>query len=146
MTSNNNPESPNADADFPFINTTLVAQAPPPTSTPTSDTCSTRLNLGECDWDDVYEDKDGNATGILGVEWEDFSVKQLRAACVKLHVKGFRNLKKNDIVATILKSYRNKKAYNNLHSKKSNKNPATDENKKPAAVEQLESKFSVLFS
>ncbi len=59
----------------------------------------------------ILEDNNVVATSIFGIELEEFSSKRLRVICSKLNTNDIRNAKKPEVVERIVKSYKNKKAY-----------------------------------
>lgn len=103
----------------------VVATSSSPASTPTASD-STKINLQECSWSDINEDEDGNAAGVLGLQWEELSVKQLRILCAAFRIKGIRNSKKPEIIDKIMRTFQIRKAYNKLQSQQDRKPPAED--------------------
>ena len=121
-----------------------VASLPP---CPPRSTFASKLNLLAAQWSDIFEDDNGIAAGIFGIEWEDFSSKQLRAICSKLNIKGVRNAKKPDMVQRITRTHKNRKAYGAMLSQADEKLPSEEQEK--SSRKQIQCPFrlmNVLFS
>jgi len=64
---------------------------------------------------DVDENADGIATGVKGIQWEAFSVKNLRTVlCARLGFKGYKNANKVGIIDIIVRCCKAKKVYDTL--------------------------------
>ena len=85
------------------------------TSPPNVDAVS--IELESVQWTDFVEDEHGKAIGVCGIEWKEFSSKQLRTICSRLSVKGVKNFKKTDMVERLVSFYENKQAYNMLQKR-----------------------------
>ena len=85
------------------------------TSPPKVDAVS--IELESVQWTDFVEDEHGKAIGVCGIEWKEFSSKQLRTICSRLSVKGVKNFKKTDMVERLVSFYENKQAYNKLQKR-----------------------------
>ncbi len=103
-----------------------VASLPP---CPSPANLASRLNLLEAQWSNISEDDNGIACGVFGMEWDEFSSKQLRAICSKVNIKGVRNVKKPDMVQRIVKTHKNRKAYCAMMAYTESKMPANEEEK-----------------
>jgi hypothetical protein len=95
-----------------------AAAAAPSTTTATSTTSTAGGDaqlafLQTLTWDDVIEDDNGVVNGVLGLQWNKFTAKQLRTICSTLAIRGLRTMKREDYIKTILDTYANKKAYKN---------------------------------
>ena len=133
------------------VNALSTASASPPVTFPS--TCRSPLSVAsglyllEAQWSDISEDNLGVANGIFGVEWEEFSSKQLRIICTRLNIKGVRNAKKQDMVDRIVRTHKNKKAYGVMLAQVESKMPANQKDKTPR--KQIQCPFhlmNVLFS
>ncbi len=72
----------------------------PPYASPA--TLASRLNLLEALWSNISDDDNEVTCGVLGVEWDKFSSKQLRSICSKLNIKGVSNVRKLDMFQRIV--------------------------------------------
>jgi hypothetical protein len=81
------------------------------------------VDMTDLTWTDVTEDDDGNATGVLGLLWADFSSKQLRTIASRLSIKGVKNANKTDMVNKLSKTHTNRKAYNALRNRNNDQAP-----------------------
>lgn len=154
MSNQNQATSANTVVDLLSATTLAPLLAPSPssistaTSTPPAPVAS-KLNFQEAQWTDIHEDDDGNAAGVFGVSWDEFSSKQLRAICSKLIIKNVRNAKKPEMIEKIVKTYKNRKAYSALLLDADSKQPAAEREKTATARKQIQCPFrlmNILFS
>jgi len=66
--------------------------------------------LESVQWTDIFEDENGKALCVFGIEWKDLSSKHLRTICSGLSIKGVKNFKKSDMVERLVIFHENKKA------------------------------------
>ena len=76
------------------------------------------FNLGGVQWEDVDVNDEGNATGLFGTAFKEFSSKMLRTICSRLNLKGVKNVKKQDMVDRLIQAYNNWKNYKAMQNRK----------------------------
>ena len=84
----------------------------------------TIVELETIQWTDFLLDDKGKVIGVSGVEWKNFSSKQLRTICSRLALKGVKNVKKSDMVERLVACYENKQAYHKLQGRERKKDKA----------------------
>ena len=90
------------------------------------------LNLEEVKWSDTFEDCNGSPKGVFDQEWSTFSSKQLRTICSRLSIKGIKNVKKSDMVDSLIAGYNNKKLYTTMQNRGDDDNGAEKSTRKQA--------------
>ena len=100
---------------FHLVTTSMSSPATSSPSPPVVEPASVALD--SIQWTDIVEDENGKAVGISGIEWKDFSSKQLRTICSRLSVRGVKNAKKSDMIERLVTFYENKKAYTALQTR-----------------------------
>jgi hypothetical protein len=72
------------------------------------------VNYKEVTWADVPANDDSQALTVSGCQLSWFSLKQLRTICSRLAIKGYKNIKKSEMVDKIVAAYRSRQVYNKI--------------------------------
>lgn len=114
----------------PPIATVVVVPAPQATMPATGqqpEHGSTTPTLANLTWDKIDIDSAGNATGVFGINFTQFSSKQLRSICSRLNIRGVKNVKKQIMIDHIVNHVKNRKAYDSIDAPSQNSGSAEDE-------------------
>jgi hypothetical protein len=86
------------------------------------------VQVEEVTWADVAANKEGHASTVAGCQMSWFSSRQLRTICGRLAIKGYKNIKKSNMVDKIVTSYRSRQVYNEITRQRNEGNKNNNNN------------------
>jgi hypothetical protein len=84
-------------------------------------------------WEDCDFNEDGDPIGVDGKTWKQIHVAKLHKICSKLQVYGVKNAKKDNIIESIINTYKNSILYITLKSTMDGDNKENDNQPQPSA-------------